>query len=63
MSTYRILYLGRGVLDDAEELASDDLVAVAKTASSKHPSLTAEIWLDNKKVAVVRPCSHHGPRH
>jgi hypothetical protein len=55
MSTYRILYFrGGGLLDAAEEVACDDLVAVAKAASSKHPQLTAEIWWESKKVAVVR---------
>ena len=59
MSTYRILYLEGAVLDGADEIASDDIVAVAKTASSKYPNLTAEIWLDNRKVAIVHPCSAH----
>ena len=62
MSTYRIFYLGGGVLDDSEELASNDLVTVAKAACSKHPDLTAEIWLDDRKVAILRPCSHHRHR-
>jgi hypothetical protein len=60
MSTYRIFYLrGGGLLDDAEEVACDDLVTAAKAASSKHPQLTAEIWSESKKVAVVRPCPPH----
>ena len=58
MSTYRIFYLrGGGLLDDTEELVSDDLVTAAKAASSKHPQMTAEIWSDDRKVAVVRPTS------
>jgi hypothetical protein len=60
MSTYRIFYLREGgVLDDTEEVVSDDLLTAAKTASSKHPQLTAEIWSDDRKVAIIRPCSLH----
>ena len=47
---------GKGLLDDAEEVACDDLVTAASVASSKHPELTAEIWSKDKKLAVVRPC-------
>jgi hypothetical protein len=58
MATYRIFYLrGGGLLDGTEEVVSDDLVTAARTASSKHPQLTAEIWSEDRKVAIVRPCS------
>jgi hypothetical protein len=56
MSTYRIFYLRGGILDDADEIACDDLVTAAKKASAKNPELTAEIWSESKKVAVIRPC-------
>jgi hypothetical protein len=56
MSDCRILYFLGGILEAADELTSADLVSAARTASSKHPHLTAEIWLDGRKVAVVRPC-------
>jgi hypothetical protein len=56
MSTYRIFYLGGGgLLDDTEEVVTQDLVTAARAASSKHPHLTAEIWSEDRKVAVVRP--------
>ena len=63
MPTYRIIYLGEGLDDERQEVASDDLVAAAQTASSTHPHLTAEIWLEDRIVAVVRPCSRHGETH
>jgi|tagenome__1003787_1003787.scaffolds.fasta_scaffold16917965_2 hypothetical protein len=64
MSTYRIFYLGGGgLLDDAEEVVSEDLVTAAKAASSKHPHLTAEIWSGDRKVAIVRPSALHPFKH
>lgn len=59
MSTYRIFYLRGGLLDDTEELVSDDLFAATQTASSRHPDLTAEIWCHDRKVAVILPCREH----
>ena len=59
MSTYRILYLRGGLLDGTEEVATDDLVAVTRTACATRPHLTAEIWRDGRKVAVVHPCKQH----
>ena len=56
MPDCRILYFRGGILEATDELASVDLVTAAKTASSRHPHLTAEIWLDGRKAAVVRPC-------
>lgn len=56
MSIGRILYFRGGILEAADEISSADLVGAAKTASSNYPELTAEIWLQGKKVAVVRPC-------
>ena len=55
MSTCRIFYFRGGVLEDTAELGADDVVQAAKSASSSHPELTAEIWLDGRKAAVVRP--------
>ena len=52
----RILYFRGGILEDADELASDDVVQAASVASSKHRDLTAEVWLGGKKAAVVGPC-------
>ena len=60
MPTYRIFYLRGGLLEAADEVPSDDLITAAKTASSMHPNLLAEIWCENRKVAVVRPCKQAG---
>ena len=57
----RILYFRGGILEDADELASDDIVQAASTASSKHRDLTAEVWLRGKKAAVVGPCRDDRP--
>ena len=62
MLKFRIIYLGEGYIPDRRDVSSEDLVAVAQLASSMHPQLTAEIWLENRKVAVVRPCSRHGDK-
>ena len=61
MSDYRILYCrgGGGILETTEEVKSVDVIAAARAASSKHPHFTAEIWLDGRKVAVVRPTWRH----
>jgi len=56
MSECRILYFRGGILEDTAEFGSDDLVDAAKAASATYPDLTAEIWLDGRKAAVVRPC-------
>jgi hypothetical protein len=56
MTNCRILYFREGLLEASDEVACDDLLAAAKLASSTHPHLTAEIWWDQKKVGVVRPC-------
>lgn len=63
MFTYRIVYLGDGLTQEEREVASDDLLAVTQMASSRYPHLTAEIWLEDRQVAVVRPCSRHGETH
>jgi hypothetical protein len=52
----RILYFRGGILEQAEDFASDDLVDAACRASSRHPDLTAEVWWGEQKAAVVRPC-------
>lgn len=59
MSQCRILYFRGGILEATEELTSVDIVSAAKAASSKHPHLSAEIWIDDRKVAVVRPYWNH----
>jgi len=46
-------------LEATDEVASVDVIAAAQAASSKHPHFTAEIWLDGRKVAVVRPTWRH----
>jgi hypothetical protein len=51
--------LSGGILEATDEVASVDAIAAAQTASSTHPHFTAEIWLDGKKVAVVRPTWRH----
>jgi len=59
MSTCRILYFRGSVLEDTTELADEDVVGAARSASSTHPELTAEIWLDGRKVGIVRPSWHY----
>lgn len=61
MSECRILYFRGGILEDATDVASDDLLEAAKAASSSHPELTAEIWLKGRKAAVIRPSWRHLP--
>lgn len=63
MSQCQILYFRGGILEDTDELSSVDILAAAKTASSKHPHLTAEIWLDRRKAAVLRPYWDHRATH
>ena len=65
MTGYRILYFRGGILEATDEVASVDVIAAAQTASSKHPHLTAEIWLEGRKVAVVRPtwCHDFAPKN
>jgi hypothetical protein len=61
MSECRILYFRGGILEDTVEIGSGDLVKAAKAASSNYPELTAEIWLDGRKAAVIRPSWRHLP--
>jgi len=63
MSRTRILYFRGGILETTDEVPFDDLVEAARAASSKHPHLTAEIWRDGRKVAVVRPCWNSATEH
>jgi len=55
----RILYFRGGILEETEDFASEDLFEAARVASGKRPHLTAEIWHDGQKAAVIRPCSLH----
>jgi len=55
MTCFQILYFRGPLLEEVQEIAGDDVVAAAQTASSRHPSFTAEIWRANRKIAVVRP--------
>lgn len=55
----RILYFRGGILEETEEFAREDIVEAARTASSKHPDLMAEVWHDGRKAAVVRPAWDH----
>lgn len=59
----RILYFRGGILEDVEEFAAEDLVEAARTASSHHPQLTAEIWQRGRKAAVIRPCCEQRYHH
>ena len=59
MPDCRILYFRGGILEATDEVASSDVLAATTKASSSHPQLTAEVWLDGRKVAVVRPWCHH----
>jgi hypothetical protein len=63
MPECRILYFRGGILEDTADLASGDLLDAAKTASSTHPHLTAEVWLDGRKAAIVRPSWDHQLAH
>ena|SRR5689334_21374617 len=55
----RILYFRGGILEGTEDFASEDLFEAARVASGTRPHLTAEIWQDGRKAAVIRPCSLH----
>jgi hypothetical protein len=57
--SYRIFYFPGPILEETAEVATDDLVEAAQTASSKHPHLTAEIWRGDQKVAICRPAWAH----
>jgi hypothetical protein len=59
----RILYFRGGILEEIEDFAPEDLFEAARLASSTHPHLTAEIWQDGRKAAVIRPCSRHRTSH
>ena len=59
----RILYFRGGMLEAAEDFTSDDLLEAARAASSAHRELTAEIWQDGRKAAVIRPCEEHYSTH
>jgi hypothetical protein len=59
----RILYFRGGILEATEDFAPEDLFEAARLASSTNPDLTAEIWHDGRKAAVIRPCSRHPPSH
>lgn len=61
--SYRILYFRGGILEDVTEAATVDLVEAAKTASAQHPHLTAEIWSEDRKVAICRPSWDHWFKH
>jgi hypothetical protein len=53
--SFRIFYFRGPVLEDTAEAETSDLVEAAKIASAHHRHLTAEIWLEDRKVAVCRP--------
>ena len=53
--SYRILYFRGGILEDTAEAETSDVVEAAKIASAQNPHLTAEIWQQDRKVAVCRP--------
>lgn len=53
--SFRIFYFRGPVLEDVAEADTDDIVEAAKIASSRHNDLLAEIWCDNRKVAICRP--------
>lgn len=55
----RIFYFRGGILEAAEDFAAGDLIKATRTASSKHPHLTAEVWQGSKKAVVIRPSSDH----
>jgi len=57
--SYRILYFRGGILEADTEVSTPDLVEAARQASSQHPHLTAEIWRENRKVAICRPRPDH----
>jgi hypothetical protein len=61
MPACRVLYFREAILEHTQELGCDDLVEAAKVASATHPHLTAEIWWNGKKVAVIRPSWNPDP--
>ena len=61
--SYRILYFRGAVLEDTAEAGTSDLVEAAKLASAHNPDLTAEIWLDDRKVCICRPAWDYRFKH
>ena len=61
--SYRILYFRGGILEETAEAATSDLVEAAKIASTHNPDFTAEIWDEDRKVAICRPCWDHRFKH
>jgi hypothetical protein len=59
MPNCRILYFRGGILEDTDDVYASDVVEATKRASSRHPNFTAEIWLNGRKAAVVRPSWVH----
>lgn len=55
MATHRILYLAESVLEDAELYETESIVEAVKRAPAGPADLTAEVWSDEGKAAVVRP--------
>lgn len=53
----RILYFRGGILEETDDFTSEDLLEATRAASSTHTDLTAEIWQNGRKAAVIRPCS------
>lgn len=54
MAEFRVLYFRDTVLVDWEVLHSDDVVEAVQHASAKASELTAEVWSEQRKVAVIR---------
>ena len=61
--SYRILYFRGPILEGTAEADTSDLVEAAKIASAQHPDLTAEIWQNDRKVALCRPSWDHQFKH
>ena len=55
MPKHRILYLSESVLENAELYETESVVDAVKHASECPLDLTAEVWSDDGKAAVVRP--------
>ena len=53
MQTFQILYLRQNVLEQSETVEVDDILEAIDHALARTPQLTAEIWTEKGKVAVL----------
>jgi len=63
MAAFRIFYFRHSVLDHAEEMEAQDLLAAVEKLSGTPADLSAEIWSDKGKVGIVGPTRGAGKHH